>query len=91
MKNTTGIPNLSKKKDQLAMKISLIHILSDPNNWIIRVELHNEIEDVPYDDLFDSRLRKRFTGRKTITIELYNESTNTPTTTGTAKRTKDSN
>ena len=91
MKNTTGIPNLSKKKDQLAMKISLIHILSDPNNWIIRVELHNEIEDVPYDDLFDSRLTKRFTGRKTITIELYNESTNTPTTTGTAKGTKNPN
>jgi hypothetical protein len=90
MKNITGIPNLSKKKDQLIMKTTLIHILSDSNNRITRVELHNEIEEVPYDDLFDSRLTKRFTGRKTITIELYNDSTNTPTTTGTAKGAKDS-
>jgi len=91
MKNTTGILNIHKKKGQLSIKTTLIHILSNPDNYINQVSIHNEIEDVPYDDLFDSRLRKRFTGRKTITIELYNESTNTPTTTGTTERTKDTN
>ena len=90
MKNTTGMWNLNKRKAQLSMKISLIQILSDPNNQITSVNLHNEIEDVPTTDLFDSRITKRFTGRKTLTIELYNERTDTPTTTGTAKRTKDS-
>ena len=64
MKNTTGIPNLSKKKDQLIMKTALIHILSDSNNRITRVELHNEIEEVPYDDLFDSRLTKKIYRKK---------------------------
>lgn len=77
MKNKTGIKNLSKKKEQLATKIALIHILSDSNNWITEVNLHNEIEDVPYDDLFDSRLTKRCTGRKTLTIQLYDKPANT--------------
>jgi len=73
MKNTTGILNFSKKKEQLAIKMSLIQILSDPNNKITSVNLHNEIEDIPFEISFDYRLTKKFTGRKTLTIELYNE------------------
>ena len=95
MKNTTGMLNLDKKKTQLKVKLFLTHIFSDPKNYILNVEIDNEIRShvsadyTPLDP--DGWMKHYVTGNQTITIHLYHDNTITEAEAGKAKRAKRSN
>jgi hypothetical protein len=95
MKNTTGMLNLNKKKEQLKVKLFLAHIFSDPKNHILNIEIDNEIRQFTSADYTptdpDGWMKHYVTGNQTITIHLYHDSTTTKAETRKAKRTKTTN